>query len=137
MGFKLLVVDDDDNIRVSLQQIFSDHNVILAGNGETAVRLVIDERPSLVLLDIDMPGMNGLEVLAALKDLEHKPIIIMLTGNDKLETASKALELGAISYITKPFEVADIRRAVIEAVGENGSVQKNSARTWTVKKENP
>ncbi len=134
MGFKILVVDDEETIRLGLKQIFSDHTVLLAAGGEAAVRLVIDERPSVVLLDIDMPGMSGLDVLAALKDLEHKPVVLMLTGNETLETAVKALELGAKSYITKPFEVAGIRRFVLAAVGENGGEGKSSARPWTVKK---
>ncbi|MFA6433723.1 MAG: response regulator [Elusimicrobiales bacterium] len=135
MGIKILVADDDVNIRLSLQQVFSDQTVITAGNGETAVRMVIDERPAIVLLDIDMPGMSGLEVLAALKEIKHKPVIYMLTGNDKLEMAVKTLEAGAKSYITKPFEVADIRRIILEAAEEGISGQKASARPWTVKKE--
>lgn len=135
MGIKILVVDDDANIRLSLRQIFLDQTVIAAADGESAVRLIIDERPAIVLLDIDMPGMSGLEVLTALKDVEHKPVIYMLTANERLEMAVKALEAGAKSYITKPFEVADIRRIVLEGAGESESGRKTSARPWTVKKE--
>ncbi len=135
MAIKILVVDDDANIRLSLQQIFSDQTVIAAASGAAAVRLITDERPAIALVDIDMPGMSGLEVLAALKDVEHKPVIYMLTGNEKLEMAVKTLEAGAKGYITKPFEVADIRRIVMEAAGESESGQRNSARPWAVKKE--
>lgn len=131
---KILVADDDENIRLSLRHVFSDQTVIAAGDGAAAVRLIMDERPDIALLDIDMPGLNGLEVLAALKDLEHKPIVFMLTGNETLEMAVKALESGSRSYITKPFDIPGLRRAVLGPAEESENGQKSGTRPWTVKK---
>ena len=89
----------------------------------------------IVLLDIDMPGMSGLEVLAALKNVDHKPIIFMLTANEHLEMAVKALESGARSYITKPFDITSLRQLILATMEEGANGQKTSARPWTVKKE--
>ncbi|MCX5792538.1 MAG: response regulator [Elusimicrobia bacterium] len=135
MPFKILVVDDDRNLRLALGQIFSAHTVLTAADGAAALRLMAAERPAVVLLDLEMPGMSGLDVLAAIKGLDYKPAVFMLTGNENLEMALKALELGAKSYITKPFTVADIRRIVLSGLKENGGVEKPDARSWTVKKE--
>ncbi len=135
MRYKILIADDDENIRIALQHVFSDHHILSAGDGETAVGIVIAERPALVLLDINMPRMNGLEVLLALKNIQEKPLFIMLTGNDELLTACKALESGAASYITKPFEADVIRKLVLSALEEKENLGKDGSKPWRAKKD--
>ena len=135
MKHKILIVDDDENIRLALQYAFADHAVLTAGDGEAAMRLIAAERPSLVLLDVDMPRMSGLEVLLAVKGAEHVPLIIMITGNNDLEMALKALEMGAGSYITKPFEVNTVRKVVNSALADRAAGKKAGDKPWHVKKD--
>ncbi len=115
-------------------RIFSDCIVLLAEDGGAALRLIETERPSLVLLDLNMPVLGGLEVLLAYKEARDAPLFIMLTGNGELEMAEKAMEMGAISYMTKPFELEVIREVVLSALGtaEGGEA---SARPWRVNKK--
>lgn len=109
---KILIADDDENIRATVKRLFPDCEVLGAANGAIALEMVAAEKPCILLLDMRMPGMTGMEVLVALKNSEHKPVIFMLTADEEIETADKAIDLGARSYITKPFKVEDIRRVV-------------------------
>jgi len=131
---KILVADDDENIRLALEYTFEDHIVITVGDGQAAMCVIAAERPSVVLLDLNMPLMGGLEVLGALKDAKEKPLIIMLTGNDELEMVNKALEMGAASYITKPFEMSIIRKAVLSALAGMEDTERAGDKPWQVKK---
>ena len=132
---KILVVDDEENVRLILQQVFSDYPVITATEGETALRLIASERPAVVLLDMKMPSMGGLQVLAALKTLPYRPIIFMLTGEDDLDTAVKTLELGARGYLTKPFDVDQLRNVVLSALVEREKDKTILDKPWTVIKK--
>ncbi len=133
MKHKILVADDEISIRTTLLRIFSDCTVLLAEDGEAAVRLIETERPSLVLLDLNMPVLGGLEVLLAYKEARDAPLFIMLTGNEELEMAERAMKMGAISYMTKPFELEVIREVVLSALGaaEGGEA---GAKPWRVDK---
>ena len=135
MKYKILIADDDENVRIPVQRAFADHIVLSAGDGQAAVRIIRDERPSVVLLDINMPLMNGLEVLGEFKDAADAPPFIMLTGNEELEMASKALEMGASSYITKPFDVDALRRVVLAALEDGKDGEKASDKPWHTNKD--
>ena len=134
MKHKILIADDDESVRLSLQYAFSDHIVLSAGDGQAAMRIIAAERPSLVLLDLHMPLMSGLEVLGALKGAENAPLFIMLTGNDELEMALKAIEMGAATYITKPFNIAAIREVVMAALADREGGKNADDKPWRVKK---
>ena len=104
---KLLVVDDADEVieavTVSFNLQWREMEVIGAYDGETALGLVEQERPDLVLLDIAMPGMDGYETLRQLRAFSDVPVI-MLTAKDGVLDKVKGLELGADDYVTKPFD---------------------------------
>lgn len=133
MRHKILVADDEINIRTALGRIFHDCVVLSAENGEAALRVIMNERPSLVLLDLKMPVMGGVEVLLSLKGAENAPLFIVLTGNEDLEMAERVLEMGAVSYITKPFTAEGIRKAVLSALGGGEDGEYRGARPWRVK----
>ncbi|MCF6178173.1 MAG: response regulator, partial [Geopsychrobacter sp.] len=101
MKNKILVVDDEHLIRWSLEQNLKKqgYEVSTAGSGEDALKLLQEETPDLMLLDIQLPGMNGMEVLEKVKELEEDVIVIMVTALGVLETAVKAMRLGAYDYI--------------------------------------
>ncbi len=104
MAKTILVVDDENSIIQTLSGILQDEGfeVISARDGETALQVVEDEGPDLVLLDISLPGLDGLEVLQQLK--EHQPLlpVIMVSAYGNVENAVKATRLGAYDFIEKP-----------------------------------
>jgi len=117
--YKILVVDDEHLIRWSLEQNLKKqgYEVATAGSGEDALRLLQEESPDLMLLDIQLPGMNGMDVLEKVKELDQGVSVIMITALGVLETAVKAMRLGAYDYINKPFnldELAIIIRKALE-----------------------
>lgn len=117
---KILVVDDEVNI-VDLVRIFleqADYQVITAGNGHQAMGLYYRENPDLIILDIMMPGISGLEVCRAIRRESNVPII-MLTALRDDEDELSGLEIGADDYVTKPFSPGELVarvRAVLRRV---------------------
>ncbi len=103
---KILVVDDEYLIRWSLEQNLrkQGYEALTAENGEDALRLVREEQPELVLLDIHLPGISGMEVLEKVKEFDEDIIVIMVTAHGGLEPAVKAMRMGAYDYINKPFD---------------------------------
>lgn len=111
---KILVVDDEEGIRESLKLILGDHyDIILTDSGEQALRLVEgDPAIALVLMDIKMPKVDGLDVLKEMKAKRPSLKVIMVTGYKAVETASEAARLGASGYIIKPFKSDEILNTV-------------------------
>jgi DNA-binding NtrC family response regulator len=115
---KLLVVDDEHLIRWSLEQNLKKqgYEVVTAGSGEDALRLVREEQPDLVLLDIQLPGISGIEVLEKIKEHDEDIVVIMVTANSALENAVSAMRLGATDYISKPFNLDELSIVVKKAL---------------------
>lgn len=113
--FTILVVDDDPEIVTLLSKILLNegYNVMDAQNGLEALRKVEKGGIDLVILDMIMPEMGGIEVLKGLGDIAPKLPVIVLTGHGDLQTAREAMMLGAYEYITKPFD-ADFVKAVVK-----------------------
>lgn len=107
---KVLIVDDEEGIRESLKLILGDHyDIILTDSGEQALRVLEgDPAIALVLMDIKMPKVNGLDVLKAMKAKRPDLNVIMVTGYKAVETAGEAARLGAVGYIVKPFKSNEI-----------------------------
>jgi len=114
----VLVVDDEDEIRASLRGVLSDEGfrVLEAGNGREALNLVREQRPELILLDIWMPELDGIEVLQNLKDLPDPPQVIMISGHGNVEAAVTAIKLGAFDFIEKPFSIEAVMQVVNRAL---------------------
>ena len=136
MRHKILIVDDSDNIRATFAAAFSaDYSVLTAPEGLVAVELVKTERPDLVFLDINMPGISGIETLKLIKASGVPSVIWMLTGVEDLSVVMKTLGMGASGYITKPFDVEKLRRVVLNAVTDLEVEEKPSDKPWTVKRK--
>lgn len=116
MGKKILIVDDQPGIRLLLQELFKRENydTKVAENGLEAIRFIEVEQPDCVLLDMKMPGMSGIDVLKELKKKWPDLPIIMMTAYDEVELTTEALEIGAVRYFTKPFDIFELRDAVHE-----------------------
>lgn len=102
----LLVVDDEEGIRRVIREFFKrkGYRVLEAGNGEEALQIVHSEKISAVLLDMKMPGMDGIETLKKLLEINPKLGVVMATAVEDEDKVKKAIELGAYSYILKPFD---------------------------------
>jgi len=114
----ILVADDEMGIRESLRKILEKEgfDVITATNGEEAFKIIRSQNVDLLVTDIRMAGMDGLELLKVCKSVSPYTEVIMITGYASVDTAVDSLKQGAYDYITKPFKKADILRAVHKAI---------------------
>ena len=113
----LLIVDDEPGVRQSLQLVFNKtYRTIEAASAEDAIQKATEENPDLVLLDIMMPGTDGLAVLKQIKSANGECQVIMLTGLNTARTAFAAKTTGAFDYVTKPFDIEELRLRVEHAL---------------------
>src|SRR5687767_11248984 len=114
---RLLIVDDEqlerDGLQAILQSGFPELKISQARNGMKAIQAVDEELPDLILMDIKMPGMNGLEAVECIHSSYPHIKFIMVTAYDMFEFARKALKLGVMDYLLKPSKASEI----IETVG--------------------
>jgi DNA-binding response OmpR family regulator len=125
-GARVLVVDDDETIRAIVRRLveIAGGSVAEAETGEEGLRALYAERPDIVVLDIDMPGLDGWQVLERVRQLTDVPVLMLSGHDDQLEKV-RALQAGADDYVTKPFGPqellarlqAHIRRAAAVAAG--------------------
>ncbi|MBT0663741.1 sigma-54 dependent transcriptional regulator [Geobacter pelophilus] len=115
---RILVVDDEHLIRWSLEQNLKKqgYDVLTAGTGEDALRIAREEQPDLVLLDVQLPGLNGIQVLEKIKENDEDIVVIMVTAQGALETAVTAMRLGAYDYINKPFNLEEMAIVIKKAL---------------------
>jgi len=118
MSKAILIVDDEESICQTLGGILTDegHAVIIATSGEEALRVVEEELPSLVLLDIWLTGLDGIEVLKAIKAGHPQIPVVMMSGHGSIETAVKATKLGAFDFIEKPLSLEKVILVVNHAL---------------------
>ena len=111
---KILVVDDEPEVRRLLQDFLSSrgYDVVLAADGMETLATVADQEPDLVLLDVAMPVMNGVETLTKIAALDPPVRVIMVTANADISLMAKLLALGAVDYIPKPFDLDYLEQAV-------------------------
>jgi len=111
---RILIVDDEEDICSTLADFLGEkgYEIFTATSGEEALRLVKEVRPHLVLLDIRMPGMDGIEVLRRIRGLDQEAGIIMITAFHDIDIAQEALKLGASDFVTKPLEMSYLEESV-------------------------
>jgi two-component system, response regulator, stage 0 sporulation protein F len=114
MKGKILIVDDQFGIRILLNEVFQKegYNTFQAANGLQALDIVKKHDPDLVLLDMKIPGMDGIEILKRMKVMDQNIRVIIMTAYGELDMIQEAKELGAIMHFAKPFDIDDIRAAV-------------------------
>lgn len=113
---KILIVDDQFGIRVLLQEVLDreGYQIFQAPNGVVALEIVAQEHPDLVLLDMKIPGMDGLEILRNIRKMNIPTKVIMMTAYGELDLIQEAMEMGALAHFTKPFDIDELRQAVNE-----------------------
>jgi two-component system, response regulator, stage 0 sporulation protein F len=114
MGEKLLIVDDQFGIRILLNEVFQKegYQTFQAANGIQALDIVTNHAPDLVLLDMKIPGMDGIEILKRMKKLNPDIRVIIMTAYGELDMIQEAKDLGALTHFAKPFDIDDMRKAV-------------------------
>ncbi len=112
---KILIVDDEENICSLLKYFFEKkgYPTITAHNGEEAIALVEKERPSMILLDVMMPGMDGILTLRKIREIDPKVGVVMATGSQDELIAKEASALGSYAYVLKPFDLKYLELVVL------------------------
>ncbi|HPK66657.1 MAG TPA: response regulator, partial [Thermoanaerobaculia bacterium] len=125
----VLVVDDEKAIRDSLRMIleFEDYRVDEAADGDAALRRVAERQPDAVLLDIKMPGLDGLAVLRMLRERGHDVPVLMITGHGDVQTAVEATRQGAFDFLEKPLARDRVLLSLRNAV-ESSRLQREARR---------
>jgi len=115
---KLLLIDDEEDVRYSFQRIFDSPEMELttAASGEEALRLLPSLQPDLVIMDVRMGGMTGLETLRRIRQLDPKQLVILMTAYGTTQTAIEAMKLGAFDYLLKPFDIPKLKEIINNAL---------------------
>jgi len=118
---KILIVEDEKAMRNLLDSELSrsGYQVTVAADGAEGLSKYSEEAFNVVLLDVKMPGMNGVEVLRQMRSLSNLPEIIMFTGHGEIETAVECIKLGAYDYITKPVKLDELELVIVKASDKN------------------
>ena len=119
---RILIVDDEQSVREVLSEYFVEqgYSVETAEDGEKALALVQANAPDLVLLDVRMPGIDGLETLRRLRTIAPDLAVIMVTANEDVGLARDTLKLGALDYVAKPFDFVYLERAIMAGLAQAG-----------------
>ena len=135
----VLIVDDEIETCALLREIMEKegYDVQVSHNGQTALDLLIDQPPDVVLSDIQMPGMNGIQLLTAIHQRHPETKVILLTAYGSLSTAVEGIKAGAFDYLSKPFALDEIRRVVRHALDHKRMLEESRTLRDTVPSSNP
>jgi two-component system response regulator (stage 0 sporulation protein F) len=115
---RILIVDDNSVVQEVLKEFFTGrYHIHCAANASQALSLIVRQTPDLVLLDVKMPGLDGLSLLKSLRETGVAVPIFLMTGYDSLQVAQDALTSGANAYLPKPFDLMHLDRLIAEAIG--------------------
>lgn len=124
----ILVVDDEETIRFCLKEALGaeGYKVHTEDNGENSLRLIKQMIPDLVILDLKMPGMNGLDLLREIKSYDQNILVILLTGHASVDSAVNAMKAGAFDYLEKPFKMEHIKVVIKKALSTQSLMREVS-----------
>src|SRR6266403_811553 len=133
MNERLLIVDDETNVRLNFRMTLETegYEIFEARSGEQAVQLLAKHSFALAILDIRMPGMDGLELLAKMRESGIKVPAMIVTAYSDVPNAVKAMKLGAIDFLQKPLRPEDLRSIVTEILKRHNGQDEPSAETFS------
>jgi two-component system nitrogen regulation response regulator NtrX len=145
MSHRVLIVDDEAGIRQALKQVleYEDLEVKVAASGGEAITLYSEFKPQLVFLDVKMAGLDGLETLTRLRDLDPRAQVVMISGHGTIATAVEATQRGAFDFLEKPLDtdrlLLTVRNALAHAelVGENARLREAAESRYQMVGESP
>src|SRR5688572_6258411 len=123
---KVLLIDDEADVQYSFRRIFDSPEIELttANSGEEGLELIPRVKPDLVIMDVRMGGISGLETLRRLREMDSKLLVIMMTAYGTTQTAIEAMKLGAYDYLLKPFDVPRLKEIVANALKAAGDMKR-------------
>lgn len=126
--YSILIVDDEDNVSLLLNKVFAKegYKTFVAGDGQKALDIIGEHHIDIVITDIRMPGISGIELLAKIRELDSSIKVLIMTAFATLETAIEALKMGARDYITKPFNLEDVVSSVKRVLESSEMVELES-----------
>lgn len=134
--WKLVIADDEPKIRRGIGKILTwdEFNIEIVGeaeDGESALKLIQEKNPHIILLDINMPFLNGLEILQKLNDINNKSIVIIISGYDNFSYAQKAVQFNVFDYVLKPVSKKNLEEIIMKAVNKLNEIEKeNNYLEW-------
>jgi two-component system, NtrC family, nitrogen regulation response regulator NtrX len=145
MSHRVLIIDDEAGIRQALKQVleYEDLEVRVAASGGEAINLYSEFKPHLVFLDVKMAGLDGLETLTRLRNLDASPQIVMISGHGTIATAVEATQRGAFDFLEKPLDtdrlLLTVRNALAhpELVGENARLRQAAEDRYAMVGDSP
>ena len=129
----VLVVDDEEPIRNALKKFLNQqgYDVVTAGSGDEALRVLQRQKVSVVLLDVRMPGKSGIDLVPQVLELEPSLAVLMLTAVNDATTAALCMQRGAMDYLTKPIDLSDLARAILRAIRRRDSqIEQANLNQW-------
>jgi len=118
MSESILIVDDEvltlNNLKKALEK--EGYEILLADSGETGIETFKKNRPNLALVDLMLPGIDGIEVLSQIKEVDPDTVVIMITAYEILEKAVESMKLGAYDYLLKPFKISELKSCIARAL---------------------
>jgi DNA-binding NtrC family response regulator len=123
---RIVVIDDEVNAAAALETLLREdgYEVTRAHDARAGLQLLEKVAPDLVLTDLRMPGMDGLELLAKIKDLRPETMVILMTAYGTVKTAVKAMKLGAEDYLSKPIDVEELEVVLQKALDRKGLLEE-------------
>lgn len=133
----ILVVDDEEEVRDTLYNVLKslDYYPHVAASGKDALAILRREKIDVVLSDLYMPEMDGIELLKKVRQEDTKVIFLMITAHPTIETAVEAIKKGAYDYLTKPFHIEEVRLKInraLEKKGLTGSLKMANGIIWAL-----
>ena len=130
---KILIVDDESNIRLGLNKCLAKEGYYIeeASNGEEALQLIYNRKYDLILMDVQMPELNGFDVLKRIRKSGNSTRVIMMTAFGTVEMAVDSMKIGAVDFLSKPFTISKVRDVVKEVLDKDMNilrVDKDSSR---------
>ena len=118
----ILVVDDEEDVRDTLHNVLKSMNYVpyVASGGAEALEIIKNNKIDVVLSDLYMPEMDGIELLKRVRNDDKRVIFLMITAHPTIETAVEAIKKGAYDYLTKPFHIEEVRMKINRALEKKG-----------------
>ena len=121
---KILIVDDESNIRLGLNKCLAKEGYYIeeASNGEEALQLIYTKKYDLILMDVQMPELNGFDVLKRIRKFGNSTRVIMMTAFGTVEMAVDSMKIGAVDFLSKPFTISKVRDVVKEVLDKDMNI---------------
>lgn len=133
---KILLVDDERSVREAIKQsLKDDYRVTTVGSGEEAIDIMKNTRPDLIILDINLPGIGGIETLKIIKNIDNSIPVIMLSVINSVDVIIRVFKFGVYDYFDKPFSIYELKKSIKEAIACGSRSKKCENRDMPVEIE--